>query len=66
MSSRLEVSSALTCHAVATVLEIQDILRLRGTILRTDCCPLAEIMSRKGKVPADRGGGGLADEGEGK
>lgn len=63
MSSKLEASSALICHAVATVLEIQDILRLRGTILRTDCCSLAVIMSRKGKVPADEG---LADEGKEK
>jgi hypothetical protein len=61
VSGKLEAFSALICHAVATVLEIQDILRLRGTIWRTDCCPLAAIMSRKGNVPADEE---LADQGK--
>jgi len=54
VSSKLETSSALICHGVAAILEIQDILGLRGTILRTACCPLV-IMSRECKVPADEG-----------
>jgi hypothetical protein len=58
VSRKLEASSTLICHEVAAVIEIQDILGLRGTILRTESSPLV-IMSRECKVPA---GEGLEDE----